>query len=437
MRTVSKNNPKTMNAWAFYDWANSVYPLVITSTIFPDYFQQMTQVEGSDRIQFFGIDFINTALYSYALSFSFLLIVAIIPFLSGLADYKGWKKHFMQFFTYLGAASCAGLYFFDGSNVEYGILCMVMASVGFSGSVVFYNGYLPEIADKIHHDRLSARGYAWGYIGSVILLLFNLSMILAPGFYGLPEGSSLPARISFLTVGLWWAGFAQVTFFNLPPPVKSQLQSSSQKLFLRGFNEIKKVFTWVQGMKRLKIYLLAFFLYSVGLQTIMYLAPTFGSKIIGLNTQELILSILTIQIVAIGGAAIFARISEKTGNITTLLIMSIIWGLICVMGYFIQTTFQFYVLAFFVGFVMGGIQSLSRATFSKMIPDETKDTASFFSFYDITEKTAIILGTAAYGLIEQMTGSMRNSILFLLLFFVLAIIQLVKLGKFDKQNAGF
>lgn len=421
-----KTDRKIQNAWAFYDWANSVYPLVITSTIFPEYYNSVTATERTDVVDFLGFEVVNTALYSYALSFSFLLVALLSPFLSGIADYGGKKKAFMRFFAWLGAASCSMLFFFTGPNLVYGMVAFTLASIGFSGSLVFYNAYLPEIAKPEEQDLLSARGFSMGYIGSVLLLAANLWVVLQPGTFGIPDQSTLPARIAFLTVGLWWFGFSLIPLAYLPANLYQR--HPRKGLILQGFRELNRVRRALGGMPQLKGFLAAFFLYSVGLQTVMYMAPTFGAKTIGLGSGQLTLSILLIQLVAIAGATLFARLSSRIGNVPTLILMVMMWVVICSGAYLVYEARGFYILAFGVGLVMGGIQSLSRSTYAKFLP-ATQDHASYFSFYDITEKLSIVLGTLAYGLIEELTGSMRNSVVFLVLFFLGGLWLLVRLHR--------
>ncbi|MFM7629194.1 MAG: MFS transporter [Algoriphagus sp.] len=426
MKPPLSSSKKVQGAWAMYDWANSVYSLAITSAIFPAYYDTVTSnADNSDRISFFGWKVVNTVLYSYSISFSFLIIALLAPLLSGIADASGNKLKFMKFFVYLGATSCAGLYFFTGKNVEFGIICSILASIGFSGSIVFYNAYLPEIAKVEEFDLLSAKGFALGYIGSVILLVFNLITIQNPGWFGMPEGSFAP-RFSFLVTALWWVGFAQIPFRVLPNnPYKKNLPA---KFILKGYQEITQVFHLVRKSSVTKRFLVAFFFYSVGVQTVILLAASFGKKELNMEMGKLILTVLIIQLVAIGGSYLFAFISRRLGNRTSLISMIFIWIGICVAAYFVVSDNQFYALAFVVGMVMGGIQSLSRSTFAKLIPAQTTDHASFFSFYDLTEKIAVVLGTFSYGIIEHFTGSMRNSALFLGVFFVLGIIFLSRLS---------
>ncbi|GAB2496470.1 MAG: MFS transporter [Cytophagales bacterium] len=419
MKIKLNNKSKVQGAWAMYDWANSVYSLVITSTIFPVYYNSVTQgVDGSDRVQFFGWEVVNTVLYSYSISFSYFVIAIFSPLLSGIADASGKKLLFMKLFAYLGSVSCVGLFFFDGSNLEFGIFCSVMASIGYAGSIVFYNAYLPEIAEESEYDFLSARGFALGYIGSVILLVLNLIMIQFPELFGLSEGS-LPARLSFLITGLWWAGFSQIPFRFLPNnPYKKKIE---HQLFLKGYQEIRSVWQRVKQIPVMKKYLASFFFYSMGVQTVMYLAASFGDKELGMPGDQLILTVLIIQFVAILGSYLFAWVSKKFGNKISLMIMVLIWIGICGAAYYVYSVYEFYALAFVVGMVMGGIQSLSRSTYSKLIPEETTEHASFFSFYDVTEKIAIVLGTFTYGAIEQLTGSMRNSAASLGVFFLVGL----------------
>jgi len=348
---LEKGNKRIINSWAMYDWANSVYSLVITATIFPIYFVQVTRISDNQVVSFFGIEFINTVLYAYAVAFSFLIVAFVLPLLSSIADYTGKKKKFMQFFAYLGALSCMGLFFFDGSNVEFGIITFILAGIGYAGSIVFYNAFLPEICEPKDHDRVSAKGYALGYAGSIILLLFNMVMIMKPELFGITD-ELLPAKISFLTVGVWWAGFAQITFRALPDNVYDR-KYSGQILF-NGYRALKKVFDQVMQSRRLKTFLPAFFFYTMGLLTVLYLAATYGQKGLGLGADILIPTIMIIQIVGIAGAWLFSNLSNKIGNIRALSIAILIWIGICIGAYFIKGATGFVIVAFWVGLVMGG-----------------------------------------------------------------------------------
>lgn len=429
---MQKNNPKTMNAWAMYDWANSVYNLVITTAIFPIYFNNATEAafKGS-LVKFFGFEIKNTILYSYSLSFAYLVIVLLAPLLSGIADYGGKKKAFMQFFTWLGSLSCISLYFFEGANVELGILASVTACIGFAGGLVFYNSYLPDIVTEDQMDKLSAKGFSMGYIGSVLLLIVNLVMIQKFEVFGFSDKGSA-TRTAFLMVGFWWLGFAQITFWGLPKGVAKPL-AEGQKLLKSGIDELLKVQKSLVNLPNLTRFLTAFFLYSTGVQTVMLLAPTFAKAEVKVSDAGLIIIVLLIQIVAIVGATFFAFVSSRKGNKFSVSIMLGIWIVICVLAYFIQTEIQFYGLAVLVGLVMGGIQSLSRSSYAKLVPAGSKDTASYFSFYDVTEKVSIVIGTFSFGFIEQISGTMRNSALVLTVFFVVGFFLLQRVRKIAQE----
>ncbi len=429
--TIQKGNRKLINAWAMYDWANSVYPLVITSTIFPIYYVAIIRTGTSDKINFLGIDFINTTLYTFSMAFAYLLIASIVPLLSGIADYTGRKKRFMQFFCYLGSLACSCMFFFTGpENLWLGILLIILACVGFSGSLVFYNAYLPEIAEPKDQDKVSAKGFAMGYIGSSILLIGNLMLVMKPEWFGIVN-TGMATRISFLTVGIWWILFAQITFRYLPDNVFGR-KSEGHYLF-NGYRELKKVWQELKQHIRLAKFLSAFFVYNMGVQTVMLVATLFGSKELHLEASQLIITILLIQFVAIAGSYLFSSLSGKRGNIYTLKIAVIIWILICVAAYFINSALHFYILAASVGLVMGGIQSLSRSTYSKMLP-ETEDHASYFSFFDVTEKLCIVCGMGVFGLIEQFSDTMRKPVIALAIFFLVGFLLLLRIPKYTEGH---
>ena len=432
MQNLPKGSPRLINAWAFYDWANSVYSLVIATAVFPIYYESVTS-GNNGMVNFMGTSLLNSSLLSYSLSFSFLIVALLSPILSGIADYSGNKKSFMKFFCYLGSFSVMSLFFFKGQDTLWiGILATVLASIGFWGSVVFYNSFLPEIAFPEQHDRVSAKGFMFGYTGSVFLLTFNLTMVMKPEWYGIID-PTLPARISFLSVGIWWMGFAQVTFHFLPNNVFNK--KPRKDFIFKGIRELRVVILSLKQQDSLKQFLIAFFLYSIGVQTIILLAGIYGKVELGIETSQLIITILLIQIVAIFGAYLFSRISENIGNIKTLKMTIAIWGFICFAAYLLDKNntyidLQFYSLGATIGMVLGAIQSLSRSTYSKLLP-ETEDHATYFSFFDVTEKIAIVLGTFIFGIVGSLTNSMRNSIFILAIFFLLGYIVLSFMKKMD------
>jgi MFS transporter, UMF1 family len=424
MQTASK---KVINGWAMFDWANSVYNLVITTTFFPAYYAAMTRLEKyPDGISFLGRRFVNTELKDYVLAFGFLVIALLSPILSSIADYKGNKKNFMRFFCYMGAVSCSLLFLFKEDNVTLGLMCFMFAGIGFYGSQVFYNSYLPEIAAEKDMDRISAKGYTMGYIGSVLMQLVGFALVMTMADKG------LALRLTFLLVGIWWVGFAQITFSRLPMSTKTE-RKEKKNVLVNGFQELKVVWQQVKKMPVLKRYLTAFFFYSMGVQTVMLVAIDFGIKELKLADDKLIITAVIIQLVAIVGAVAMSKLSAVYGNIKVLIFTVLLWIGVCITGYFISTELHFYILASLVGLVMGGIQSLSRSTYSKLMP-ETKDTASFFSFYDVTEKFAIVIGLFTFGFIEGIS-SIRESILSLVVFFALGLIFLLFTHRAQKNKA--
>jgi UMF1 family MFS transporter len=430
---------KLHRAWSMYDWANSAYNLVITSTIFPIYYVAVTRNEAADhKVNFFGWEIINTALLNYALAFAYLIIALLSPILSSVADSKGNKKRFMQFFTTMGALACMGLYGFTKGKEEMGIILSIIAAVGYCGSLVFYNAYLPEIATKEEQDKLSAKGFAYGYIGCVLCQLICLVFVFQyEAWFG--QSEDWGPRISFLIVGLWWLSWSIIPFTVLPSKPLLPLKASKGKNIVRGsFSALKKVWKQVQTMPKLKVYLAAFFCYSMGVQTVMLAAAVFGSKVVKkqvggewvhMEAGDLIPAILMIQLVAIIGATLMAKLSARWGNFKVLMLNILIWILICVLAYFTYTNYEFYGIAVLVGFVMGGIQSLSRSTFSKLIPEDTRDNTSYFSFYDVMEKMSIVLGMFSFAFIEQITGNMRNAIIGLASYFILGFVLLLYTQK--------
>jgi UMF1 family MFS transporter len=432
---VIRSVKSTQRAWSMYDWANSAYNLVITSTIFPAYYNAVTTttrdgVIVSDKISFFGASIKNTTLFDYSIASAYLIIAVISPILSSIADYKGNKKRFMQLFCYMGSIACCCLFFFKSNTIELGIICSSIAALGYCGSLVFYNAYLPEIAMEADRDRVSAQGFAYGYVGSVLLQIICFVFVLKPESLGITDSSFAP-RLSFLLVGLWWAGFAQVTFFKLPNGMPLA-KKPGYSLLANGFVELRKVWTQIKSLPVLKTYLGAFFCYSMGVQTVMLAAALFGSKELKMETSQLIGVILVIQLVAIAGAYIMAKLSERFGNLQVLLFVVFMWIGLCIGAYYTYTAMQFYMLAALVGLVMGGIQSLSRSTYSKLMPP-THDTTSFFSFYDVTEKLAIVIGMLTFGFIDNVMD-MRSAILALITFFVAGAVVLLLCIRLQKQQ---
>ena len=425
MQTAPK---RVINGWAMYDWANSVYNLVITTTIFPAYYEAVTgdgnDATSNDIVHLFGREFVTTSLYNYALGIAFLIVAIMSPLLSSIADYKGNKKSFLFFFCTMGSIACSALYFYDKTNLAYGLFCLIIACIGFWSSLVFYNSYLPEIAAPEDQDKVSAKGFVMGYTGSIILQIICFVFVLKPDLFGITVGKA--SQISFLLVGIWWWGFGQFALSRLPKGTPIKQSEDSGNVLTNGYKELSKVWKQLSHLPVLKRYLSAFFFYNMGVQTVMMVATLYGRSELNIPTNNLIIALLIIQLIAIPGAYLAAKLSDKIGNFRALMITVAIWIILCVIGYVLPRDGinEFYGLAVLVGFVMGGIQSLSRSTYAKLMP-ETKDTTSFFSFFDVTEKIAIVIGMFSFGYINELTGSQRNSVLALVIFFVIGLILLI------------
>ncbi len=432
---IEKGDKKVIRGWVMYDWANSVYPLIISSAIFPILYESQTSVKDPisketifDTISVLGMEFKNTEFYAYLICLSYLVVALFSPLLSGIADAGGKRKLFMQFFCYLGAISSGLLYFFhadrcsiEGSPflIDWSILPLFFGSIGFWASLVYYNSYLPEIAEPKDHDRVSARGFSMGYLGSSILLIIILTLTVFTKW--------IPIRFAFPLVSIWWISFATYSFIRLPRSVASTKQEGN--IILKGYQEVYKVWLEIKKNIPLKRYLGSFFMFNMAVQTVMVMAVAFANKEVrGIKQQDLIISILIIQFIGMLGAYLLSKISAKIGNLKSIGIAIIIWIGLCLGVYFlVYEPWQFFIAAAIVGLVMGGIQSLSRSTYSKLLP-ETKDLTSYFSFYDLAEKIGLAVGTLTFGLIEGFLN-IRTSILSLVIFFVIGFIILLFIPK--------
>lgn len=439
---TEKNNKKTIWAWCMFDWANQSYNMVITSTIFPAYYVAITTWPkghpNPDRVTFFGHTFINTALQLTVLGAAYLLVVILLPILTSIADYRGKKKSYLKFFTWMGAISCAALFWFkpgkDGAvpSLEIPLMFYALACLGYCGGFVFYNSYLPQIASEDKMDDVSAKGFMYGYAGSLIMQLVCLLVIEEPRWFGIHD-DSLPERISFLLIFFWWMGFSIIPFRKLPKGEPNH-GKHNYNVITGGFKELARVFKQVKKMPLLRRFLSSFFFYSVGVQTIMLVAGNFAKKDLHMSDDTLIGIILSIQIVGIIGAWITSKVSDKYGNVRTLVGLVAFWTMLCALVYFITNTLQFSIAAAAVGAVMGGVQSISRSTYSKYLPPNIPDTASFFSFYDVTEKFAIVIGLFTFAAVESWRDRMRDSALALDVFFAVGLILMIGLFFAEKRS---
>jgi UMF1 family MFS transporter len=299
-----------------------------------------------------------------------------------------------------------------------GVTGFILATIGFAGGIVFYNSFLPIIATEDRYDDVSAKGFSYGFIGSVILLIINLVVISNYKWFGF-DAKGLAVPTAFVMVGLWWIGFSQISFRRLP---QDRPSAPTEKLLSKGYHELRKVWAILRRDANTKAFLLAFFCYNAGVQAVLFLASTFADVVLGFDATKLIYLVLILQIVAIGGAWASAKLSGIKGNKFSIVAMLLVWTIVCIVGYYVQTGLDFYLLAAAVGLVMGGIQSLSRATYAKFLPENTHDTASFFSFYDVMDKVSTVVGTFTFGFVQQITGDMRDSVRAMAVFFVVSLI---------------
>lgn len=415
-KTFALNNKKIINGWAFYDWANSAYFLVISTAIFPSYFMNNTD----PYINFFGFEIANSAFYSFLISIAYLIIAVTTPLLSGIADYGGKRLSFLKTFTVVGSIACMALFFFtNDATIWVGIISFIVATIGCAGGLVFYDSFLPDIASEDMYDKVSAKGYSFGYIGSVLLLVFILFMAFKPDLFGIKD-ALLPYRIGFILVGLWWLSFSQITFRRMPNNKNNK--PYTKDILKNGYKELSKAYKKLQHQPNIKRYLYAFFFYFSGVQTVIYLASAFASKVLGFSSMELIIIILILQLIAVPGAyffAYFAKIKSSKFSMTT---MIIIWTIICGLAFLVQDKLPFYALAGLVGLVLGGIQSMSRSTYTKLLDPNDDDITCYYSFYDVLYKLSIVFGTALFAILEILTDNMRYSVLGLAVLFIIGLI---------------
>ncbi len=435
MQTASK---KVVNGWAMYDWANSVYNLVITSTIFPAYYEAManSRKDGDTTyVTFLGREFVNTSLYNYIIAFALTIVAVAMPLLTSIADYRGTKKKFLGFFLTLGSLGCMSLFLFkDIDTLKYAAIGMTVACICYWSSLVFYNSYLPEIAAPEDRDRVSAKGFSYGYIGSVILQIICFVFVLGHDMFGITTG--MGSRLSFILVGIWWLGFGLFALKRLPAPKAAGDIAHPKNIFTEGYEELGKVWQQLKKLPTLKSFLFAFFFFNMGVQTVMLAAALYGKSELAIPQDKLIGAILLIQLVAIPGAYFISKLSNKLGNIKAMMIVVAAWIFLCIVAYIAPkgNVTVFYCLGACVGFVMGGVQSLSRSTYAKLMP-ETNDTASFFSFYDVTEKVAVVIGMIGYGYLTELSGSQRNSVLALSILFIIGTILLWRTLRIQNKQS--
>jgi UMF1 family MFS transporter len=404
---------KIIVSWCFYDWANSAFATTIMAAVLPVFYSSVAATDLSKTTA--------SSYWGYTNTIAMLIVAFTAPVLGALADHSGTKKKFLAAFAALGILSTAGLVGVGRGDWLLASSLYILGMVGFSGGNNFYDSLLPHVAGDQEIDRISSWGYAMGYLGGGILLVFNLAMILKPHFFGLPN-AEWGTRYSFLTVSIWWALFTIPLLKNVSEPPVVRIAGESANPLRASLQRLSLTFRNLRRHREAFKFLMAFWLYNDGIGTIISMAVIFGAEI-HIAQEHLIGSILAVQVVGVPCSILFGRIAGKIGAKNAIFAGLIIYTGISIGGYFLQTALHFWILAIFVGFVQGGTQALSRSLFGTLIPKSRS--AEFYSFYDVSSKFAGIIGPAVFGIVGQLTGSSRLSILSLVVFFVVGGLLLI------------
>ena len=417
---------KIINSWAMYDWANSAFATTIMAAMFPPFYRDLVKGAGFSEST-------ATAAWGYTASGALLLIALIAPVLGAISDHTGGKKWYIAFFAGLGIASTALFVFLGGDSYILGSILFIGGNVGFAGANIFYESLLPHIAKEDDIDQISTRGYALGYVGGGILLIVNVIWYMRPDLFFMPDiGFAL--RASFFSVAVWWAVFSIPLFRNVPePPVVRISTGESANPVKAGFGRLLRTFRKVAGYKQLLIFLVAFWIYNDGIGTIIKMATAYGDEI-GIGMTDMIIALIITQFVGIPFTFAFGWLASRFGTKRSILLGLVVYVLVSVAGFFMQTATHFYILAFMVGMVQGGSQALSRSLYGSMIPKD--QSAEFYGFYSTSSKFAGILGPALFGVVSQLAGGSRLSILSLIVFFVVGGFLLTRVDEQEGRRVA-
>jgi UMF1 family MFS transporter len=403
-----------------YDWANSAFATTILAAVLPIYFVSIVP-KGGVNITVFGLSFhtFATPLWSYGITIAMVIVAISAPILGAIADSSRSKRQFLIWFTYLGAFFTALLVTIGYGDYLRALLFFIIANIGFAAGNVFYDAFLPEIAPEGERDYVSGKGFAYGYLGGGLLLVINLLMIQHPGWFGIPD-AAWGARLSFLTVGIWWGVFAIPTFLY----VRDQGQGRKHPHYIRrGFNTIATTMQKMRRFKDLLKFLVSFLIYNDGIQTVIVMAAIFGKEELGFSVFTLIGCLLMVQVIGFPSSLFMGRLAQRIGEKQTIYICLAVYCGIVIYGYFITTPMEFWVLGALVGLVQGGSQAISRSLYSSLLP--LGHEAEFFGFFAIANRFASIFGPLVFGVVANVTGSVRNSILALITFFIVGFIILM------------
>ncbi|MGP4082358.1 MFS transporter [Pseudalkalibacillus sp. R45] len=416
---------KEIYSWTMYDWANSAFATTIMAAVLPIFYYDVA-AKNIDKTT-------ATAYWGYSQSIAVLIVALLAPILGAIADHSNSKMKFLRFFAYMGILASILLAFVGEGDYILASILLIAGTIGFSGGNVFYDGFLPEIASKDEIDRVSARGYAFGYIGGGLLLLINLMMIMNPSWFFIPN-TLLATQISFASVGVWWFIFSIPMFRNIKEVKHEQPQIKGAYVKI-GFKRVLTTFKEIRQFKQLLLFLVAFWLFNDGISTIIKMATIYGRDI-GIGSNDLIAALLITQFVGIPFAFLFGYLAKRLQAKRALYIALWTYVVIVLLGYFMETAAHFYALAVMVGFVQGGAQALSRSIFGSMVPENRH--AEFYGFYGISAKFSAIFGPFVFGIVGQLTGSTRLGIVSLIIFFLVGIFILsrVDIDK-GKKEAGY
>lgn len=410
-----KSLTKQEKSWAFYDWANSAYSMTITSTVLPIYFKSVAESGGMSPSN-------STALWGYTISFSTMIVSLLAPILGTIADYKGNKKKFFKFFFSIGVLFTTLLAFIPENSPLLLLLCYGFTLVGFSGTNIFYDAFLIDVTNRDRMDKVSSYGFALGYIGSTIPFIISIAVVLLTQKGILPISLPLACKITFLITSVWWLIFTIPILKNVNQIYYVEPENNPiRKSFKRLFSTLKQI----KSHRNIFLFLIAYFFYIDGVDTIIGMASSYGTDL-GISMVSLLIILLLTQFVAFPFTILYGKLSEKIGGKKLLYLGILTYTIICIYGYFIKTTLDFWILAMAVGSAQGGIQAISRSFFGKMVPKENAN--EFFGFYNIFGKFAAIMGPLLMAIITQVTGQTRNGILSLILLFVVGFLCLTKVN---------
>jgi UMF1 family MFS transporter len=426
------SHKKTIFGWCMYDWANSAFATTILAAVLPIYFVSIVP-EGGVDISILGFTFhaFATPLWSFSITIAMVIVALSAPVLGAIADYSRAKRQFLIFYTYLGAVFTALLVTVGYGDYLRASLFFIIALIGFAGGMVFYNAFLPEIAPEGEREYVSGKGFAFGYLGGGILLLLNLLMIEKHGWFGIPD-AAWGARLSFLTVGVWWGLFAIPTFRFVRD--RKDKVAAKVRYIRHGFKTLADTFRKMRRFTELVKFLISFLIYNDGVQTVIVMAAIFGREELGFEASTLIGCLLMVQIIGFPAALFMGRLAQWIGEKRTIYLCLIVYCIIVIYGFFMSQPWEFWVLGFLVGLVQGGSQAISRSLYSSLLP--VGHSAEFFGFFAIANRFASIFGPLIFGLVAVLTGSIRNSILAIIVFFIVGFLILMTVDVEQGKKAA-